>query len=375
MSAIRAVGRMTASLAIVDAYNGFVRDISDQLLKGTVTMNEDLRIPMAFSATLRDPSVVRPQIDYLAPRLRVAWNDGSVVESQVGQYAVLPPSEQRHRWPGTEATIDARDMTWKVDAYAFDRTFTVAAGTDVVDAVTNILAYAGLYRHRLVTGRARLTEPRSFTAGTPALDMVNELLSGIGWYRLWPDSTGVLTSRAYQDTADAEPAVTYRSGPGTELMTDTIVEKSPGAPAVNRIVVIKDTFSSSDATPIIAIRTNTNPASPTSTVTTGTLVSRTVRDSTLVDQAAADALADRLLREAGGRYRVLTLKTLPDPRRGMHETYGLNVSNRATRRIATGNWRCRTWELGFTPIDGLMSHEVNVTEAVATGDAIGVGEA
>ncbi len=361
---MRSIGRMTATLAIVNIRNDVVRDISDQLLRGTVSMNEDLRIPMTFSALLRDPSVIRPQTDYLAPRLRVVWDDGSVVESQVGLYAVLPPGEQRHRWSGTEATIDARDLTWTLDAFAFDRTFTVASGVDVIEAVINILAYAGLFRYRLVSGRHRLTEPRSFPAGTPALDMINGLLSSIGWYRLWPDSTGVLTSRPYQDAEDAAAVVTYRSGPGTELMTDTIVEKSPGAPAVNRIVVIKDTFGSSDAAPIVAVRTNTNPASPTSTVATGTLVSRTVRDSTLVDQAAANALADRLLREAAGRYRVLTLTTLPDPRRGMHEIYGVEISNAAGTAIAAGKWRCRTWELPFTPTDGLMRHEVTTTEGV-----------
>lgn len=359
------VGWMTATLAVVTKENVFVRDISAQLLKGRVTMNEDVRIPMTFSATLQDPSVLRQGLDYLAPRLRVAWDDGTVLDGQVGLYAVLPPSEQRHRWPGTEATIDGRDLTWRLDAFAFDRTYTVAAGADVIGAVTGVLAAVGLTRHRLISTGSRMPEARSWSAGTPALDIINDLLGGMGYYRIWPTNTGTLTSRPYQDTEDAEPAVTYRSGPGTALMTDTIVEKAPGAPAVNRVVVIKDTSGSSDATPIVAVRTNTNPASPTSTVATGTLVTRTVRDSTLVDQAAANALADRLLREAKGRYRVLTLPTLPDPRRGMHEVFALDISNRAGTVIATGNWRCRTWELGFTPADGLMKLEVNLLESEA----------
>lgn len=359
---MRAMGRLKASLAIVTRDNVFVRDISDQLLSGRVTMNEDLRTPMSFSAALRDPSVVRQGLDYLAPRLRVAWDNGEVWDSQVGVYAVLPPSDQRHRWSGTEATIDARDLTWRLDVYAFGRTYTVAAGTDVMGAVVGVLVAAGLPRHKLVSPRVRLKEARSWPAGTPALDIVNDLLGSVGYYRIWPDSTGILTSRAYQDTDDAEPARTYASGPGTDLMGDVITEKSPGVPAVNRVVVIKDTFGSSTAVPIVAVRTNSNPASPTSTVATGTLVSRTVRDSTLVDQAAADALADRLLREAAGRYRVLTLPTLPDPRRGIHEVVRLDIQNRAGETVADGLWRCRTWELGFTPADGLMKSEVNTTE-------------
>lgn len=369
------VGRMTATLAIMTIRNEVVRDISDQLLKGRVTMNEDIRTPMSFSATLRDPSVVRQGLDYLAPRLRVAWDDGTVVEGQVGLYAVLPPSEQRHRWPGTEATIDGRDLTWRLDAFAFDRTFTVASGADVIGAVIGVVEAAGITRHRLVTTGARLPEARSWSAGTPALDIVNDLLGGIGHYRIWPTNSGTLTSRPYQDADDAEPAVTYRSGPGTALMTDTIVEKAPGAPAPNRIVVIKDTFGSSDPTPIVAVRTNRNPASPTSTVATGTLVTRTVRDSTLTDQAAADALADRLLREAEGRYRVLTLPTLPDPRRGMHEVYELDITNALGTVIATGNWRCRTWEMPFTPGDGPMKHEVSATQDVSTTVVAGTGDA
>lgn len=111
--------------------------------------------------------------------------------------------------------------------------------------------------------------------------------------------------------------------------------------------------------PIIAIRVNDTPG-PTSILPPpngiGRRKVRSEAPSDIETQAQADAYADNLLQESLAFYNRLTLHTLPDPGRGMHEVYRLNITNRLGEVIADGNWLCRGWKLGFTPRTGLMEH-------------------
>ncbi|MGB3330159.1 MAG: SH3 domain-containing protein [Thermomicrobiales bacterium] len=109
--------------------------------------------------------------------------------------------------------------------------------------------------------------------------------------------------------------------------------------------------------PITAIRINDDASSSVSTVTLGRRIVRETENlPTIETQAQADAIADRLIQESLSYYRRLTLGTLPDPRRTLHEIYALTLRNRRGDVIADGNWYCRGWTLGFTPDDGEMKH-------------------
>lgn len=124
--------------------------------------------------------------------------------------------------------------------------------------------------------------------------------------------------------------------------------------------------------PIIAVRRNDDPDSPTSTVSLGwidpvteTLYPREIvrmeTPSNIETQAQAEEMANRLLQESLSFYRRLEITTLPDPGRSMHEIYELNIENRAGT-VIDGKWWCRGWELGFTTKDPVMRHTLHRVE-------------
>src|SRR5690606_3554116 len=94
----------------------------------------------------------------------------------------------------------------------------------------------------------------------------------------------------------------------------------------NIIIVIKDNPSEP---PLTAIRRNDEPDSPTSTVSIGENV-RVETIAEMADQAAVDALADRLLAESRTFYQVASLRLLPDAR--------VLIPNQTIDLDLTGRW-------------------------------------
>lgn len=122
---------------------------------------------------------------------------------------------------------------------------------------------------------------------------------------------------------------------------------------------------------IVAIAVNDDPASPTSTVSLGRRVVRTDYDAQIETQAQADERAAMLLQESLTRYRKITLKTFPDPRRGIGEIYGLDIRRDDGGIVAAGQWRCSGWDLPFGGAGGVMSHTVYRIDPWTRGEADG----
>jgi len=121
-------------------------------------------------------------------------------------------------------------------------------------------------------------------------------------------------------------------------------------------VVVKE---STNEPPIVATAINSNPNSPTSTVSLGTTIAKVYKDSTILDQDAADALATKYLETASMQYNKVTLYTQPDVQRDINEIYELNVVDAKGSVVTHGRWYCRGWSIGFTPSDGPMEHQLS----------------
>src|SRR4051794_30434872 len=68
--------------------NELVEDISAYVVSGGVDMNVDRDIKLALNVTLRNPSIVAPYTDFLAPFIRLTYDDGTdEVYQQIGLYA------------------------------------------------------------------------------------------------------------------------------------------------------------------------------------------------------------------------------------------------------------------------------------------------
>jgi hypothetical protein len=70
--------RVVRTLHIVDLEGRFVRDITDHVDAGTVTLASSADSQWSFKADLLAPIEIRPLIDVFAPALETHFDDGTI---------------------------------------------------------------------------------------------------------------------------------------------------------------------------------------------------------------------------------------------------------------------------------------------------------
>lgn len=286
-----------------------------------IDLNHDRDIKTQAVLPIQDPSLLEPYRDYVAVWLNREWDDGRESQrDQLGLFGIRVP-------PGTrtveraDAIYTGHDLTALVARYAFTDAYNIAAASNYVTAVTDILALAGITRTLIEPTTQTTAAVISFPAGTTYLKACNTLLNAIGYYNLAAMPDGRLFSTPTRALQYVEP---YRVITDDDLMRPVDVQPLDTTVA-NIIIVVKD---NPNAAPLIAVRTNDATDSPTSTVNIGPIARLETRGD-LADQAAVDALADRLISEARSFYFTVKLSVLPDPRVLIpHQTVELNLTGK-----------------------------------------------
>lgn len=315
-----------------------------------VDLNHDRAVRSQASLAIRTPDALRPYRDYVAIWLNRSYGPGHCVErAQLGLFGVRVPSGTR-TIQRADAIYTGYDLTATLARSAFTQPYEVGIGVNYVQAVIDIIALAGLTR-TLIEATDQLTAKAiSFATGTTYLEAANVLLQAIGYYTLSCLPDGRLFSMPGRALSLVEP---YRVVTDDDLMAP--VEPQPlDTTVANIVIVIKDDPSEA---PLVAVRRNDDPASPTSTVNLGD-IPRIESVGDLKDQDAVDALAERLLSEGRSFYQTAKLVILPDPRALIpHQTIELALSGELA--ILNGRWWVRTAKL---PLDTRATElEINRT--------------
>lgn len=332
--------------------NALVEDITGYLVDGQIEMNVDRDIKLSASFTLRNPDVVTPYTDYLAPFIRLTYDDGSdSVYSQLGLYAVtVPPGS--YTVEDAVATFTGQDLTRVLATDAYVDADNVASSTNVVTEIIATLAESGITRYTIPATTTTLAAAATFPAGTTRLDKCNQLLAAMGWYHLGMGLDGrVSTPGAVRELRYVEPFATL-----TDADVWGAVEVTPNdADLANVVIVVND---DPNAAPLTATARNDDASSPTSTSAIGREIYRVVRVQGETTQAALNALAARYLAESRTYYRVAKLRIAPNPNAlRPHQTVDLNLTGKLEG--LSGRWWVRTAKMGLTPQSAPVELELN----------------
>jgi hypothetical protein len=360
--------RFLPALFTANMQNQLYDDISADLMDGTVAYDQDLDgAKMRLDARMKTKRSVRAMADFVAPFLRVIYEDGTQDYEQVGLFALLPaPAEH---WPGRSVTpwelggtfqeLAGVDLCWLLDADQSAGPVTMAESANVIaDAIAD-LALGGITRVRIPP--STYTAPKDYTwpPGTSRLQRVNERLMMASYYTIVFDRHGIAMSLPYNDLADVEPAVTYSGASGSRIVPP-INDEPDITRLCNRVIVIG---TDPAVEPIYAVHENTDPLSPVSPYNLSgdpnrpLWITRREERPELQDQSACDALADELIRSGASYYRTLRIQTLPDPYRQPREIYALDITN-PDGVVADGKWRANGWELPLDWSNPVMTHFV-----------------
>lgn len=354
---------MSVTLWRATIANALIEDISDQLVAGSIDLNLDRAIKLGASFTIRNPETITPFTDYLAPFVLFEYDDGSPdVLQQVGLFSIMVP-------PGTYtiedsvATFDGSDLTSVMATSILTDAYNVASGTNVATAIVALITGSGITRYNIPATTRTTSAAWSFKIGTSRLDAANDLCRSIGWYELGMDLDGrVSTPGATRPLTSLEP---FRTLTDADLLDPLRIEPS-GNQIANLIVVINDDAT---AAPLTSTASNTNPASPTSSVAVGRTIGRTEHLAGTVTQADLDAYASRLLAEGASYYRVGKIKILPDPN-GLTAHQSVRLTLTGKMEDASGLWWVRGARLGLTPNTAPLELEINQVTSDLVGGAI-----
>lgn len=358
IAASRAV-RIEPALFTATKTNQMLEDISSQMLGGKVTLDLDLDVvKMTFEAEMRSARTVRPLQDFVAPFLRLIYANGTEVLEQVGLFVLLPPIG--HHYPSASMyELQGVDFCWLLEANQTPVTVNDSTNSTPVGQAKSALSSVGLSRQAIPRDSTNYSKAVSWGPGTSRLRRINDRFVTAGYYSLWFDRHGVATSRPYDDLATTQPAVTYTSAAGSQIVPP--IDDTPDISRIcNRVIVLG---TDPAAAPIVSIRENNDPTSPVSYQNMGGWIARTIEDPNIQTQAAADAMAENILREGASFYRTLQLQTVPDPTRNPREVYALNVYDQSSNQLVDGKWRCSGWELSLDWSNPVMVHQLGREEA------------
>ena len=340
--------------------NVFEGDVSAIVTAGSIELDNSRDILRTGSFTV-DPALdatvdFDPLTDHLAPFMDLLVDGSYTWPFQLGLFAANLAPRRRHRPGSSVETWAASDLALHLLEETVTAAYTVASGANYItgtNGVQDIIDRFGL-QSALPNTSATLPVAMTWAPGTSYLAIATGLLRGAGMYALWFDVTGVARTRTLDELSARTFDVQY-SGE-TFVLAGDVEEERETSRFANQIIAIIDDPARGV---LSSVKTNSDPDSPTSTVSLGRTITRVIAGDRAADQDTLDLLAERELQASASMFRKVGIATSIDPRRDGHEVYGLDLG--AVYEGTT--WWCRSWAMELKT-GGTMRHQLGEVERV-----------
>lgn len=288
------VGGLTGIGSILVGGEGFDGRLDDMLWSSS----------RLTDSTIRDLYVTGAGIGPAAPP------DRRYVDFPQGVFVLSTPARSADVNGVVTRNVDAYDQTVILQQTLTADAYYVASGAIVTDAIAEILDFtAGVPLWQVVGSAKTLPTLRVWDAGTSHLRIVNDLIAAIGYEAVWFDEAGSAVVAPYLGPSERPAGYRYTADavsvlvPGAEQSLDLWQQPNRWVLAV----------SQPDRPLLVAAYTNTDPASPTSTVNRGRVITDFRTETDVVDQAVLDAKVQDLADEAAQKYEQVEFRTAVMP--------------------------------------------------------------
>lgn len=311
----------------------------------TLQMTGADSVPTSFSGVFLPPE---KEVDWLTDEIRPEL----IIDGVPHKLGVYLPYSIQDAEDGTSRSISltANDRCWIVRDYKAERNIFFQAGTLYTDAISSLLAEAGIPMINKTESAETFTEDREdWEVGASYLDIVNGLLSEINYAPLWFDADGVAVVR---------PSA-FPSAANIDHFLDAAKIESLMLPGRNRETNICQTpnvficiCSNADKSgPMRAVAENTNPQSPFSIARRGRRITKVIQVNNIASQAALQTFANRQVTDTLLEGDVITVQTCLLP--------GFGVGDVTAIRYGDLFAVCResSWSMDLS-VGGLMLHRL-----------------
>lgn len=290
---------------LLDAGNVFVQDLADTVLAGKIGMNWLADIKRTAVLTVRE----RGEIDFLSDRikpyvrLRVPpYGANDYVEWPQGVFLLSTPKRTADEQNVITRDVECYDGLQVFIDEVVDTRYTVAVGANYTTVISTLL---GSIPKSVAPSTKTLTAAKEWEPGTTKLKIINELLNAINYESLSFDEDGVAIVQAYRDPTGRAEEYVYAAN-ADSLIIPGVDEEIDLFRVANKWTLV---VSDPDRASLTSTYTNTDPASPTSTVRRQRTISDFRTEEDAADQATLDAKVRRLAFEASQVYQAIDFTT------------------------------------------------------------------
>lgn len=271
---------------------------------GSVSVSADAAIKLALTAR-----IVKPQgVDFINDRLHVVITvDGA--QYPLGRY-VMTDAPSRREQNRTYVDLTAYGICYLLSCSTLDARRFYAAGTRYTNILTQLLQEAGIYNYVVTESAATLLCDRELEIGITLLDVLNALLSEMGYYTVWETMQGVVMCTPVRDIGVATVDVCYAADKHSILYPEAETD-SDTFERYNRFVAVVE-----NSDPTLCMRAeaiNDRADSPISTVCQGVTVTKVVKLDNVANQDTLKAKAEQMRLESMMRTEDTVFYTGPHP--------------------------------------------------------------
>jgi hypothetical protein len=331
---------------------GYEYDLTPAIVEASIDLDNTRTIVRTAKFTI-DSTKLPESFDLKSSNVSVTGyqlEDGVAVAHVLGTFRLDLQMERFHpnRSPIWEA--EGSELTILLQRAIVPAPYTIAAGTEIIATIRTICAEEGLSQD-FPYDLSVLPVTHTWDECTSKLTIVNDLLESINWYPAHDMAgEGRITSRPRTMPHEETEAVLYTSLEEPRMILPPFVRKRSRTGIVNRVTVkIED--PSQDVLSF-ASRENDRPDSPTSTAYMP-LTEVEISSGIYQDEATIGLVAEFVLRESVAYSQGATLYTVPDLRRGPHESYTIHIEDVEESTF----WRVWGWSLSMET-GSVMEHSV-----------------
>lgn len=249
--------------------------------------------------------------------------------------------------------VEAYDGLVILNDDKFDADYTVAAGTNYVQAIIDILSSAGITKYNLQETDKTLSNDIVFSIGTEKLLAINELLRSINYESIHVDVNGYFTSAYYRSPADRASEYDYFTN-SESVIFGGFSEELDTFELANKWVIKAD---NGESVPLVSVHTNDNPESELSTTSRGRNIVDYREINDVADQETLDAYTQRIAYESTQVYGKVIFETGLMPMHDYFDVFNvyfndLNIS---------GKYSETSWTMPLS-VGAKMKHEIRRTE-------------
>ncbi|CAM5794816.1 hypothetical protein [Brevibacillus borstelensis] len=272
---------------------------------GRVGYHALAQIKRTASFSLREDGTINFLSDRIKPYVLLRMGDGGWTEWPQGVFVLSTPPRKADETGSVWREVEAYDLLQVLVDDKVDDRYTVKVGANYIVEVKKLLDSAGITGQNLTATDKTLPADRDWDPGTAKLHIINDLLGAINYRSLWFDEHGIAVAQPYVTPASRASEYTYRDDDKSVIFPD--MEQSLDLFAVpNKWVLV---VSEPDRPPLVSTYTNSNPESPTSTVSRGRTIVDYREYEEAADQSTLDARAQRIASEASQVYESVEFET------------------------------------------------------------------